>query len=122
MSAGSVCMTKSFSTPGTPYSYAPRYTTGCFPPKLSKGGGDGMLHSSVVESQGFSGAFAPFFKLQKRLIRKMICTAAVMYAACVMNLCTGIKAFMKSKLVKSAYRRGLPERPRKCIGVKIAYT
>ena len=28
------------------------------PPKLSNGGGDGIVHSSVVDSQGFSSAFS----------------------------------------------------------------
>ena len=74
-------MMKSCGAPGTPYSYAPWYTTGWTPPKLSNGGGEGTDHSSVVAFQGFAGAFGPFQMLQNRLITKISCTAAVKKAA-----------------------------------------
>src|SRR5512142_804807 len=74
---GSVCMMKSLGAPGTLYSYGPLLTTGWTPAKLSCGGGEGMLHSSEVEFQGFEPAGLPFLTLQNRLIRKMICAAAV---------------------------------------------
>src|ERR1039458_7576041 len=45
--------------------------------RLMTGGGEGTVHSSVVASHGFMGAFLPRFMLQKRLMKKRICAAAV---------------------------------------------
>src|SRR3954454_14277926 len=101
-SGGSDCMMKSRGAPGTLYSYGPWFTTGCAPPKLSTGGGDGTVHSSVVALQGLALARAPHFRLQRRLARKMSCTAAVKYDAWVMNTWSGIRRPRNSTLVKSA--------------------
>ena len=86
---GSVCITKSFGAPGTPYSYGPLFTTGVFPPKLSCGGGVAVVHSSVVASHGLSLAFGPLNMLQNRLMTKMNCAAIVTIAANVINVCSG---------------------------------
>ena len=70
-------MMKSASAPGTLYSYGPWLTTGCTPAKLSKGGGEGIDHSRVVEFQGLALARLPLFMLQNRLMMKMIWAVAV---------------------------------------------
>src|SRR5258708_7111171 len=67
----------------------PRCTTGSAVPKLSKGVGDSVLHSSVVACHGFfSLSFAPRQTLQRKLKRKIPCAAMVTIVAPVMKLRT----------------------------------
>src|SRR4029077_16778467 len=86
---GIFCGIKSDAAPGTLNSYGPRYTLGKCPPKLSCGGGEVVDHSSVVAFHGLFVAFSPFFRLQKKLMKKKSCPKMVTNAAIEMNMCTG---------------------------------
>src|SRR2546427_56943 len=70
---GAVWGRKSSFDSGELYSYGPRYTVGSVGPQFRCGGGEGAVHSRVLEFQGFRGAFLPANRLQKKLIAKKIC-------------------------------------------------
>src|SRR5437773_12469447 len=66
--SGSVCGVKSWSWPGTPYSYGPRWTSIGLS-KFPCGGGVGVCHSSVVAPHGLPElTFLPCFMLGRKLM------------------------------------------------------
>src|SRR6202021_3193919 len=101
-----------------PYSLGPWMTTRCRPPKLSKGGGELVDHSSEVASQGFSEAMAPRKRLHNRLNKKISWAAPVRRAAMVMALCPGISGIMKSSRTGGQGAHS-PRGPKKARGKKM---
>src|SRR5215475_15079238 len=79
-----VCGRKSSRDSGELYSYGPRYTVGSVGPQFRCGGGDGAVHSSVFEFQGFTGACGPLNSDQKKLITNGICASPRQSALTVM--------------------------------------
>jgi len=53
--------------------------------KLHAGGGDVVVHSRVLDSQGFSGAFFPLKMLQNKLMTKSPCAQNMRIAHTLMN-------------------------------------
>src|ERR1019366_3237387 len=114
---------KSCASPGTLNSYAPRYTVGICPAKLSYGGGLGIVHSKVVAFHGFISAFLPPHRPEIKFPRNSSCAPIVLNAAIEIKYCTFNRecgpAVRNGTPLKSEYRRMCPAIPKKCIGIKM---
>ena len=100
----------------------PIYSRERAPPKLSYGGGEAVIHSSVVAFQGFITAFSPFFILLKKFQKKRSWAAAVANAATVMNRCNVAPArrhIFERRKFRVTPREARPTIPIKCIGMKM---
>ena len=85
VTGGAVCGSQSSLDSGELYSYGPRYTVGSVGPQFRCGGGDAAVHSSVFAFHGFSGAFFPAKRDQKKLMTKGIYPRPRASADIVMN-------------------------------------
>src|SRR3989304_6245453 len=83
-------------------------------------GGEGVVHSRVLASQGFEAAFSPAQRLQRKLTTKGSCPRKRRIAPIGIKTLSGWSGFRKSYCRGFAIRRIIPPAPRKNMGKKTA--
>src|SRR5205807_1024186 len=91
--------------------------TGGMVSKLYAGGGELVAHSSVLPCQGSAGARRPPRTLMAKLTTKIKTAIAITNAPMVAIRFQGAQSVRLGS--QTAIRRGIPSRPRKCIGMKV---